>query len=107
MLNLTELFLILEIYLGMLKQSYYPLLVLIMYMNRNHRTIVVLMFSLLVIAWPKPIRRPWKLPSTAQCFVLPNINDCILIEFVLEQRSVKFIWSCLNMVWYGNDLFDI
>ena len=58
-------------------------------MNRNHRTIVVLMFSLLFIARRKLIRRPWKLPSTAQCFVLPNINDCILIEFCARATLCK------------------
>ena len=28
--------------------------------------------------------------------IIAHINDCISIEFVLEQRCAKFIWSCLN-----------
>ena len=28
--------------------------------------------------------------------IIAHINDCISIEFVLEQHYAKFIWSCLN-----------
>ena len=48
------------------------------------------------VAWRKTIRRLWKLPNTTHCSLLPSINDCILIDIVLEQRCAKFIWSCLN-----------
>ena len=48
------------------------------------------------VALRKSIRRLWKLPNTTHCLLLPHINDCILIEFVLEQRCAKFIWSCPN-----------
>ena len=48
------------------------------------------------VAWSKSIRRLWKLPTTTHCLLLPHINDYTLIEFVLEQRCAKFIWSCPN-----------
>ena len=48
------------------------------------------------VAWRKSIRRLWILPTTTHCLLLPHINDCISIEFVLGQRCAKFIWSCLN-----------
>ena len=48
------------------------------------------------VAWRKSIRRLCKLPNTTHCLLLPHINDCILIEFVLGQRCAQFIWSCLN-----------
>ena len=47
----------------------------------------------LFVAWRKSIKRLWKLPTTTHCLLLPHINDCISIEFVLEQRCAKFIWS--------------
>ena len=50
----------------------------------------------LFVDWRKSIRRLWKLPTTTHCLLLPHFNDCISIEFVLEQRCAKFIWSCLN-----------
>ena len=37
-----------------------------------------------------------EMPNITHCLLLPHINDCISIEFVLEQRCAKFIWSCLN-----------
>ena len=37
-----------------------------------------------------------ELSNTTHCLLLPHINDCISIEFVLEQLCAKFIWSRLN-----------
>ena len=65
-------------------------------MDRNYGTLVVLLFSFFFVALRKSIRRLWKLPNTTHCLLLPHINDCISIEFVLGQRCAKFIWSCPN-----------
>ena len=43
------------------------------------------------VGWRKSISCLWKLPTTTHCLLLPHNNDCISIEFVLEQRCAKFI----------------
>lgn len=47
-------------------------------------------------AWRKVVRRLWSLPYTTHCEYLPIINSSDTIEFALEKRCIKFIWSCLN-----------
>ena len=56
----------------------------------------VLLYVSAYVAWRKTIRRLWKLPNTFYCSLLSSNNDCISIDFVLEQCGAKFIWSCLN-----------
>ena len=48
------------------------------------------------IAWRKVVRRIWKIPSTTHCNLLPAINKSLPIEFLMEKRCAKFIWSCFN-----------
>ena len=47
-------------------------------------------------AWRKVVRRIWKIPSTTHCNLLPSINKFLPIEFLMEKRCAKFIWSCFN-----------
>ena len=47
------------------------------------------------VAWPRTIRRLWKLPNTTHCLLLLSINDCILIENILEQGCAQLTWSSL------------
>ena len=48
------------------------------------------------IAWRKVVRRIWKIPSTTHCNLLPAIIKSLPIEFLMEKRCAKFIWSCFN-----------
>ena len=49
-------------------------------------------------SWRKVVRvrRIWKMPSTTHCNLLPSINKSLPIEFLMEKRCAKFIWSCFN-----------
>ena len=48
------------------------------------------------IAWRKVVRRIWKIPSTTHCKLLPATNKSLPIEFWIEKRCAKCIWSCSN-----------
>ena len=49
------------------------------------------------IKWSKVVfRRIWKIPNTTRCNLLPAINKSLPIEFLMEKRCAKFIWSCSN-----------
>ena len=43
------------------------------------------------------MRTLWRLPYTTHCNLLHTINISLPIEMSLEKRSVKSIWSSLNM----------
>ena len=45
------------------------------------------------ITWRKVVRRIWIIPSTTHCSLLPSINKCLVIDFLIEK---KIIWSCFN-----------
>ena len=47
-------------------------------------------------AWRKVARRIRSLPYSTHCDTLPIINNTDSVELVLEEKCVKFIWSCLN-----------
>ena len=46
--------------------------------------------------WRKVVRRIWKIPSTTHCNLMPSINKSWTIEFLIEKKCAKFIWSCSN-----------
>ena len=50
------------------------------------------------IACRKVVRRISKMPSTTHCNLLPAINKSLPIEFFMEKRCAKFIWSCLLVI---------
>ena len=43
------------------------------------------------VAWRKVTRLIWKLPFRTHCNLLHTINNCYLIEFILEKRCIKFL----------------
>ena len=47
-------------------------------------------------AWKKAIRRIWKIDYRTHHKLLHGINDCILIDVILETRCITFIWSLMN-----------
>ena len=48
------------------------------------------------VAWRRTIRKLWALSNTTHCRYLHTINNSLPIDFMLEKRCVKFIWSCIN-----------
>ena len=48
------------------------------------------------VAWRRTIRKFWALPNTTHCKYLHTINNSLPIDFMLEKRCLKFIWSCIN-----------
>ena len=37
-----------------------------------------------------------EIPSPTHCNLLPSINKSLPVEFLVERRCAKFIWSCFN-----------
>ena len=48
------------------------------------------------VAWRKVTRLIWILPFRTHCNLLHTINNCYPIEFILEKRCIKFLYSCLS-----------
>ena len=48
------------------------------------------------VKWRKAIRKIWKIANISQCRLLPYINDCNYIDFILERRSIRFLYNIFN-----------
>jgi hypothetical protein len=48
------------------------------------------------VAWRKSIRNIWGLLPRTHCNLLHVINSTLPIDIMIEKRTVKFIWSCIN-----------
>jgi len=50
----------------------------------------------LCVAWQKSMRKIWKLPQQAQCFLLHLISGCLPVFDKFCQWSMSFVCSCLS-----------
>ena len=49
----------------------------------------------LYVVWRRTIRKLWALPNATHCKYLYTINNSLSIDFVLEKRCLRSIWSCI------------
>ena len=48
------------------------------------------------VAWRKTIRQIWHIDKRTHNALLLTINNCLLIDLLLEKQSIKFIWNLFN-----------
>ncbi len=48
------------------------------------------------VAWRKAVRKIWDIPYKTHCTFLHVINETKPIDIMLENRCIKFVWSCIN-----------
>ena len=65
-------------------------------LNFNICIWIPIMALFFYVAWRRTIRKLWALPNTTHCKYLHTINNSLPIDLMLEERCLKFIWSCIN-----------
>ena len=48
------------------------------------------------VAWRKAIRKIWKIPNISHCCLLPYINPCNYIDYILERRHIICLYNIFN-----------
>ena len=65
-------------------------------MGHNYGIMILDIQKRFMLREKKVTRLIWKLPFSTHCNLLHTINNCYSIEFILENRCIKSLHSCVS-----------